>query len=194
VNEVEIIITGKNTAGPAFKEAQRDADKLGRNLNSTERDAAKLGRELKTVDRDSHEAGRAMDSASRDANQLGNNFEEAARDAGQLERKILEAKAAMTAFAVEFDRTGNSDALAGFRKVKSELSQLQQVAKALVTDTGAGGAGKSGGILGTLFNPKTSRPASPDSGIWSPSPYRSGRWPRPSSGASSSVPRPSPVR
>jgi hypothetical protein len=38
VNEVEIIITGKNTAGPAFKEAQRDADKLGRNLNSTERE------------------------------------------------------------------------------------------------------------------------------------------------------------
>jgi hypothetical protein len=63
VNEVEIIITGKNTAGPAFKEAQRDADRLGRNLNSTERDAAKLGRELKTVDRDSHEAGRAMDTA-----------------------------------------------------------------------------------------------------------------------------------
>jgi hypothetical protein len=168
VNEVEIIITGKNTAGPAFKEAQRDADKLGRNLNSTERDAAKLGRELKTVDRDSHEAGRAMDSASRDVNQLGNNFEEAARDAGHLERKILEVKAAMTAFAVEFDKTGSSDALAGFRKAKSELSQLQQVAKALATDAGGiskalknvlSGDGnlfqKAGGILGALFNPKT---------------------------------------
>jgi hypothetical protein len=195
VNEVEIIITGKNVAGPAFKEAQRDADKLGRNLNGTERDAkqlgrelnvvfsdadrlgkafngterdaAKLGRELKTVDRDSHEAGRAMDSASRNANQLGNNFEEAARDAGHLERQLLETKAAMAAFAVEFDKTGSSDALAGFRKAKSELSQLQQVAKTLAANAGgigdalknvlSGGGNlfqKAGGILGVIFDSK----------------------------------------
>lgn len=133
-NEVGIKVTGEYN-GTAFKTAKKDVAEVGDEAKKTS---------TKVVDLDA-----SFRKTGRSADRMGDEFDGASRDAGQLARRLIEARAAASGLAHEFDRTGDTGVLRQFEKATLEVNRLQRAVRTINVDSPSGSGSRS--VFSSLF-------------------------------------------
>lgn len=119
--------------------ARRALDQTAKGVDNLADETGQLRRAFAEV------SGAAAVTAGR-IDEVGDQAKQSARAVGELERKMLEAKIAAKALALEFASTGDAATLQKFRDRQSELSKLGTVARALTPGDGVDGKSMFGSL------------------------------------------------